>query len=222
MKGGRIFCFPTQLSKQYIITTQHIQISQSKIILCSSKPFPIMFSIFSFWLSILFALNFVQNTTTYTLGNDTDYLALLKFKESISNDPYGILASWNTSNHYCNWYGVTCSPMHQRVIKLVLQGHKLHGVISPHVGNLSFLTTLSLANNSFFGKIPHEVGWLFRLQKLILTNNSMTGEIPTNLSSCSDLEILALYGNHLIGQIPIGISSLYKLQSLIMRRNNLR
>jgi len=51
-----------------------------------------MFPTFSFWLSLLFTLNFVRNTITSTLGNETDYLALLKFKESISNDPY--MESW--------------------------------------------------------------------------------------------------------------------------------
>jgi hypothetical protein len=73
MKGGRIFFVLTQLSK----TTNRVQTSQSKII-----PFPVMFPTFSFWLSLLFAFNFVQNTDTSPLGNETDNLALLKFKES--------------------------------------------------------------------------------------------------------------------------------------------
>ncbi|AES95484.2 LRR receptor-like kinase family protein [Medicago truncatula] len=180
-----------------------------------------MFPTFSFWLYLLFALNFVQNTITSTLRNETDYLALLKFKESISNDPYEILSSWNTSTHYCNWHGIACSLMQQRVIELDLDGYNLHGFISPHVGNLSFLISLNLANNSFFGKIPHELGRLFRLQELLINNNSMTGEIPTNLSSCSDLEVLYLQRNHLVGKIPIGISSLHKLQMLGISNNNL-
>ncbi|CAJ2646902.1 unnamed protein product [Trifolium pratense] len=180
-----------------------------------------MFPTFSFCLSLLFAFNFIQNTITSPLGNETDNLALLKFKESISNDPYGILASWNISTHYCNWHGITCSPINQRVTQLSLVGYNFHGFISPHIGNLSFLINLNLAKNSFFGKIPHELNRLFRLQQLILSENSITGEIPTNLSSCSNLEVLYLYGNHLIGQIPIAISSLHKLQWLWIADNNL-
>ncbi|PNY13086.1 kinase-like protein [Trifolium pratense] len=182
-----------------------------------------MFPTLSFWLSLLFALNFIQNTITSTLalGNETDNSALLKFKESISNDPYGILASWNTSTHFCKWHGITCSPTHQRVTELNLEGYKLHGFISPHVGNLSLLRNLNLANNSFFGKIPHELGRLFQLQQLFLTNNSITGEIPTNLTSCSNLEGLELTGNKLTGKIPIGIGSLSKLQILRISKNNL-
>ncbi|XP_058762516.1 probable LRR receptor-like serine/threonine-protein kinase At3g47570 [Vicia villosa] len=180
-----------------------------------------MFPTFSFWLSLLFAFNLVQSTITSTLGNITDNSALLKFKESISNDPFEILNSWNTSTHYCNWDGVTCSPKHQRVIELNLEGYKLRGSISPHVGNLSFLITLNLANNSFFGKIPQELGRLFRLQELLITNSPMTGEIPNNLTSCTDLEFLFLSGNHLTGNIPNGISSLHKLEILDISNNKL-
>ncbi|GAU15764.1 hypothetical protein TSUD_235800 [Trifolium subterraneum] len=179
-----------------------------------------MFPTFSFCLSLVFAFNFIQNTFTSSLGNKTDNSALLKLKESISNDPYGILASWNTSTHHCNWHGITCSPRHQRVTELNLEGYNLHGFISSHAGNLSFLRNLNLANNSFYGKIPHELGRLFRLQKLILSNNSMTGEIPTNLSSCSDLQVLSLSRNHFIGKIPIGINSLHKLRRLQISYNN--
>lgn len=35
--------------------------------------------------------------------NETDRLALLKFKELIANDPHKILSSWNDSIHFCNW-----------------------------------------------------------------------------------------------------------------------
>ncbi|KAJ1431192.1 Serine/threonine-protein kinase, active site [Sesbania bispinosa] len=191
------------------------------------KPFSLILP--AFWsiclhilvlLFILSSLSFGPNATASSaLGNDTDHLALLKLKESISNDPFGVLVSWNASIHLCEWHGVTC--MHQRVTELNLQGYQLHGSLSPHVGNLSFLTNLNLKNNSFYGKIPQELGRLLQLQQLSLTNNSFTGEIPTNLTSCSHLRDLYLEGNNLIGKIPIEIGSLWKLQSLAVGKNNL-
>ncbi|KAJ1382641.1 Serine/threonine-protein kinase, active site [Sesbania bispinosa] len=111
--------------------------------------------------------------------------------------------------------------MHQRVTELNLEGYQLHGSISPHVGNLSFLRHLNLPNNSFFGQIPKEIGRLSQLQQLDLTNNSLAGEIPTNLTNCSDLKVLYLFGNNLIGRIPIEIGSLQKLQMLRVGKNNL-
>ncbi|XP_061341743.1 probable LRR receptor-like serine/threonine-protein kinase At3g47570 [Gastrolobium bilobum] len=172
-------------------------------------------------LITLNSLWFGPETTASASGNETDHLALLKFKESISNDPYGILATWNSSTHFCNWHGITCSPMHQKVTELNLQGYQLYGLISPQVGNLSFLRNLNLTNNYFYGKIPQELGRLLRLQQLSLINNTLTGEIPTNLTSCSNLKELHLSGNNLIGKIPIEIASFRKLQIFAVRKNNL-
>ena len=81
--------------------------------------------------------------------NETNRLALLKFKALIGNDPHKILSSWNDSIHFCNWQGVTCSRQHQRVTTLDLKGFTLRGSISPYVGNLS--------DNFLYGEIPQEV-----------------------------------------------------------------
>ncbi|GKF63234.1 kinase-like domain-containing protein, partial [Tanacetum coccineum] len=88
-------------------------------------------------------------------GNETDYLALLSFKSTITHDPYKVLATWNHSFHFCDWSGITCGKRHKRVTVLWLQSQGLEGSLSPHVGNLSFLRSLSLWNNSFQGTIPH-------------------------------------------------------------------
>ncbi|KAF7836108.1 putative LRR receptor-like serine/threonine-protein kinase [Senna tora] len=156
------------------------------------------------------------------LGNETDHLALLKFKESISHhDPFHILASWNDSTHFCNWHGITCSPKHQRVQSLILEGHRLHGFLSPHIANLSFLRVLNLTNNNFYGEIPQDLGHLFRLQTLSLSHNTLAGEIPVNITSCSQLRYLDFSDNHLIGRIPKEIGTLHKLEILLLNKNNL-
>ncbi|XP_045813746.1 probable LRR receptor-like serine/threonine-protein kinase At3g47570 isoform X1 [Trifolium pratense] len=155
------------------------------------------------------------------LGNQTDHLALLKFKESISSDPYKSLESWNSSIHFCKWRGITCNPMHQRVIGLNLGGYQVHGSLSPYIGNLTFLKNLTLQNNSFHGEIPQELGQLLQLQKLHISNNSFVGKIPTNLTYCSNLKELYLSRNNLIGKIPIEIASLKNLQRMTVSNNKL-
>ncbi|CAJ2646881.1 unnamed protein product [Trifolium pratense] len=175
----------------------------------------------------LFTLNLIwfgpnKIAAEAALGNQTDHLTLLKFKESISTDPYRILESWNSSIHFCKWKGVECSPlMHGRVIGLYLGGYRLRGPLSPHVGNLTFLTNLNLQNNSFFGEIPLELGQLLQLQQLFLGNNFFTGEIPRNLTYCSNLTYLYLGGNNLVGKIPKEIASMKNLQSLLILNNKL-
>jgi len=162
-----------------------------------------------------------MNKSASALGNKTDYSALLNFKESISSDPFGVLNSWNSSTHFCMWHGVTCGHRHQRVTKIKLVGYKLHGSISPHVGNLSFLRILYLDDNSFHANVPRELGRLFRLQAISLANNTLEGQFPISLTNCSQLRKINLYGNHLIGQIPMEIHSLAKLEFFKVSRNNL-
>ncbi|XP_045813762.1 probable LRR receptor-like serine/threonine-protein kinase At3g47570 [Trifolium pratense] len=175
---------------------------------------PTLFLLFLFTFNLIVAVAAI-------LGNQTDYFALLKFKESISTDPYKSLESWNSSIHFCKWRGITCSPMHQRVIGLNLEGYRLHGSLSPHVANLTFLKNLNLRNNSFFGEITQELGQLLQLQQLYLDYNSFVGKIPTNLTYCTNLKWLILDRNNLIGKIPIEIASLKMLQTLSVSSNKL-
>ncbi|XP_057444881.1 probable LRR receptor-like serine/threonine-protein kinase At3g47570 [Lotus japonicus] len=165
---------------------------------------------------LLFTLNTLFFTTAAASGKVADQFALLKFKEAISIDPYKILDSWNNSTHFCKWHGITCNPTNQSVTELNLPGYRLHGLISPHVGNLSSLRNLNLGNNSFYGNIPQELCHLHQLQLLRLNNNSLVGEIPSNLTGWSNLEVLQLSVNNLVGRIPIEIGSLRKLQKIFM------
>ena len=83
-----------------------------------------------------------------------------QFKNRIVDDPLGIMRSWNSTIHFCQWYGVSYGQRHQRVRVLALRSLKLSGTISPHIGNLSFLKELYLQNNSFFDEIPPQVARL--------------------------------------------------------------
>ncbi|KAK3437001.1 hypothetical protein EUGRSUZ_C01820, partial [Eucalyptus grandis] len=154
--------------------------------------------------------------------NQTDRLALIYFRHSVDEDPLGALSSWNDSFHHCEWQGVICGGRHpERVVSLNLMSKGLGGLLSPHVGNLSFLRNLVLQNNSFRGEIPQSIGHLFRLHHLVLGINSFSGQMPTNLSQCSNLEILYLIDNQLVGKIPDELGSLSKLRVLGLSRNNL-
>ncbi|KAJ7961769.1 putative Receptor-kinase [Quillaja saponaria] len=201
-------CFPTY--------TMKLQNS----LLCARWP-----AFLQLQLILIFSINLAcliyPVCTSTAPTNETDYLALLKFKESIHTDPHGILTSWNHSNYFCNWVGITCGLRHQRVISIKLQGYGLAGSISPYIGNLSFLRNLTLQNNSFYGQIPQEVGRLYRLQNLLLKNNTLGGEIPVNLTMCSILKSITIGGNKLIGSIPKEIGSLKNLEVLHFRTNKL-
>ncbi|CAN1131689.1 Probable LRR receptor-like serine/threonine-protein kinase At3g47570 [Linum perenne] len=152
--------------------------------------------------------------------NITDRLSLLEFKQGITNDPDGVLNSWNDSFHLCVWPGITCNKQ-QRVISISLPASKLTGTLSQHIGNFTFLQSINLINNSFHGQIPNQIGNLHQLQTLILAWNFLTGEIPANLTRCSELRIVRVGANSLEGKFPEDIGSLSKLQVFRMGTNHL-
>ncbi|GKA98973.1 kinase-like domain-containing protein [Tanacetum coccineum] len=183
--------------------------------------FSFFYSIPSFLFCSLFIFQTTATTSVFGVGNETDFQALLSFKSMITQDPYGVLTSWNDSFHFCEWSGVSCGKRHRRVTALQLESQGLIGLLSPHVGNLSFLRDLSLMDNSFQGTIPHELGRLSRLRLLYLEQNEFDGPFPTNLSGISDLKELLLRHNKLFGSIPVEISFLSKLTHLVIGYNEL-
>ena len=86
---------------------------------------------------------------------DGDRRALLAVKLELS-DPMGWLSSWNsTSSDVCRWTGVTCSRRHPgKVASVDMSSRQLSGMISPAIGNLTFLRELSLESNMLAGHAP--------------------------------------------------------------------
>ncbi|KAK4723764.1 hypothetical protein R3W88_026543 [Solanum pinnatisectum] len=175
----------------------------------------------AYYLDKIFLLLFL-----FTLGiptksdNMTDIEALFAMKNEII-DPFDSLITWNESVPLCQWSGVVCGTRNQRVIELNLLDHKLAGVLSPFVGNLSFLIRLDIGNNTISGNIPPELGRLTRLRHLYLQNNSFYGEIPVNLSFCSNLVELWAYKNNLVGVLPRELGLLTKLKYFDFSYNKL-
>ena len=222
-----IYVHPFIKYKLLFLALPHTNISPG---FCLSKPmklhnpnFPALCSTYLHMI-LLFTITLLclQPATSFaTPTNVSDRLALLEFKKSIDNDPHGILSSWNDSIQFCNWYGIICGRRHQRITALELPGHNLRGTITPCIGNLTFLRTINLTNNSFYGEIPKQVGHLFRLQYLDLSYNSLGGEIPPSLTNCSKLRMMFIFNNKLIGKIPMELGSLTNLFSFRIGENYL-
>ncbi|XP_077229988.1 receptor kinase-like protein Xa21 [Tasmannia lanceolata] len=169
-----------------------------------------------------FLLFFILVVESATMGNETDRLALLGFKDRIASDPKRTLGSWNHTLHFCQWVGVTCSRRHQRVIVLNLAHQGLMGTTSPDIANLSYLREIDLTNNYFYGQIPAEMSRMPRLRYLNLIDNSYQGEFPVNVTAhCQKLEYLDLSSNELVGILPDKFHPLSRLSFLRVYTNKL-
>uniref|UniRef100_A0A7N0VLK6 non-specific serine/threonine protein kinase n=1 Tax=Kalanchoe fedtschenkoi TaxID=63787 RepID=A0A7N0VLK6_KALFE len=156
-------------------------------------------------------------------GNETDHVALLALKAGLvggSSESVEALSSWNASLHFCNWVGVTCDGRHRRVTALDLEDHKTGGVISPFIGNLSFLRVINLSGNRLEGFIPKEIGLLSRLEVFNVSYNALQGGFPLHLTNCTRLLTIALAHNALTGIIPDQLGSMSNLQFIYMGVNN--
>ncbi|KAB1204354.1 hypothetical protein CJ030_MR8G014195 [Morella rubra] len=194
-------------------------------------------------LSVSLLLASFGNGTSTNLT--TDQSALLALKAQISYDPHGVSNDWSLNTSVCNWKGVTCDSRNHRIEALSLFDMGLEGTLPPHLGNLSYLGSLNISNNSFHGPLPNElarldrlevldfgfnkfseeipswIGWLSKLQILSLKGNSFTGTIPSSLSNTSSLQIIDFGLNQLSGSIPSFIFNISTLKRIRLEENGL-
>ncbi|KAL4654003.1 hypothetical protein ACB092_01G346800 [Castanea dentata] len=158
-------------------------------------------------------------------NNFTDQSALIAFKSKITFAPndtaFTAAGNWSTTTNFCEWFGVSCSRRRQRVTALNLSYVGLHGTISPHIANFSFLVSLHLSNNSFYGFLSHEISSLHRLRVLHLSSNLLEGSIPPTIHNCQKLEYLNLHNKKLSGGIPKELGMLLMLRKLFLGSNSL-
>ncbi|TVU03502.1 hypothetical protein EJB05_50963, partial [Eragrostis curvula] len=175
-------------------------------------------------LLIWLTLSASVSISTSMAEKANDKAALLAFKAAAISGGYDDpLASWNGSTGaHCSWEGVRCRGRHRRVVALSLPYHRLTGVLSPAIGNLSSLRTLNLSSNVFSGDIPASLGRLRRLHLLDLSHNNFSGEFPINLTSCINLTTMYIRFNQLHGHLPSEIGEkLLGLRILTLAQNNL-
>ncbi|XP_014506127.1 putative receptor-like protein kinase At3g47110 [Vigna radiata var. radiata] len=175
-----------------------------------------------FGLLIILQLHFLfLGVSPATLSITIDTEALISFKSQLRNDTLIPLSSWNQSSSPCNWTGVQCDTLNQRVISLELPSLGLSGQLSPYICNLSSLQSLQLQDNQLTGLIPDQIGNLFSLKVLNMSSNMLEGKLPSNITLLNQLQILDLSSNKIVSQIPQDIGSLKKLEVLKLGKNSL-
>ncbi|XP_076957242.1 inactive receptor-like serine/threonine-protein kinase At2g40270 [Bidens hawaiensis] len=179
-----------------------------------------------FWkLAIMLAaaiLLTIDHNSSVCWSLNTEGLALLRFREQIESDPFGVLANWNHDGDvadlgHCFWFGVECSD--GKVVVLNLRDLCLGGALSPELGKLRNMKSIILRNNSFNGTIPREIGDLKELEVLDLGYNNFTGTFPSDL--VNNLSILLLDNNNFLDTLTPEVYNLKTLSEFQVDENRL-
>ncbi|URD87937.1 serine threonine-protein kinase BRI1-like [Musa troglodytarum] len=179
---------------------------------------------------------------------ETDRDALVLFKNSIQEDPNGVLWSWQLNQSPCNWYGVSCRQ--GRATELDLSSCHLSGTVSFRpLSSLDMLSALNLSSNAFYinstsallqlppslqrldlssaglsGLVPEDFPRKYPnlehgLLYLDLSANRIADAIPSSLSNCNGLRTLNLSSNAVAGEIPQSFGELRSLERLDLSDN---
>ncbi|XP_074282114.1 receptor-like protein EIX2 [Silene latifolia] len=181
-----------------------------------------IFFLFVIVLSQMFQSSiFVHATELESLGfimcKKNELEALLKFKQSFTQDPINRLSSW-VGEDCCQWDGVTCDNVTRNVVKLNLRSEPAYysdddirddgihhcmpeyGVsmvssgVSSSLLELNLLTHLDLSGNDFSGsRVPKFIGSLRHLRYLNLSSADFSGPLPPQLGNLTNLVHLDLH-----------------------------
>ncbi|KAF8721705.1 hypothetical protein HU200_022878 [Digitaria exilis] len=133
----------------------------------------------------------------------------------------GQLSDWNQNQvNPCTWNSVICDS-NSNVVQVTLAARGFTGVLSPKIGELQYLSVLSLGGNRITGSIPEEFGNLSSLTSLDLEDNLLDGQIPASLGNLSKLQLLILSQNNFNGPIPDSIANISTLTDIRLAYNNL-
>lgn len=150
--------------------------------------------------------------------NDEGFV-LLSFKQSISEDPNGVLKNWDSSHETpCSWNGIGCKD--EIVVSISFPMRNLYGFLPSAIGALSGLHHVNLRNNRFFGVLPFQLFSAQGLQSLVLYGNSFSGSVPNGIGKLKFLLTLDLSQNFFNGSLPISIVQCKRLKTLDVSQNN--
>lgn len=185
----------------------------------SSSPFSLISILL---MQILVIGSLIASKACGEANINTDQAALVAVKAHITNDPFGIITNnWSTTSSVCNWVGIECGRKHNRVTGFNFSFMGLTATFPSQLGTLSFLTYITIKNNSFHGELPIELLNLPRLKVFSIGNNEFSGQIPAWLGRLPRIQRLLLYGNRFSGSIPSSIFNLTSLLTLNLQNNRL-
>ena len=95
------------------------------------------------------------------------------------------------------------------------------GTLSPKIGNLKKLTSITIIECGLTGEIPKELYTLEKLRSLSIYQNQLTGIIAPEIGNLLALTDISVHNNNLTGTLPATLGNLTKLKSIQVQKNQL-
>lgn len=148
---------------------------------------------------------------TLVIGDslETDREVLLNLRSFLETENpvsanQGRYMNWNPDDSSpCNWAGITCDNITNRVTGVDLSDCNMAGGIFGNFSALTELSRLDLSRNTVGGFVPEDLGLCRNLRFLNLSHNIILGEL--NLTGLWNLEVLDLSLNRIEGDIGLTI-----------------
>ncbi|XP_042944965.1 probable leucine-rich repeat receptor-like protein kinase At1g35710 [Carya illinoinensis] len=175
-------------------------------------------------LSLFLFVHHVVLSSNANSASAEEVIALLKWKNTLSNQTQSRLRSWtslpnasansNYSMDLCTWFGISCNPAGS-VVRMNLTSSGLQGI-----GGSMNMGSLQLSRNQFTGSLPESICHGGSLQNFSISNNSFKGRVPQSLKNCTSLKRVFLNGNQLTGDISQVFGAYPNLIIIDLSHNN--
>lgn len=150
-------------------------------------------------------------------------------------------------NIYNNWIGISCGDFDPDTgiistsyalsycnnivqIELNAMGNGLQGTLSPYIGDLPYLYTLSITSAPLYGTLPSTIGNLKYINELNIFDTignpqlspGVSGSIPSSIDQLINLQYFRLNDNILGGSIPPTMCHMRSILDIHFDNNYLR
>ncbi|XP_010265823.1 PREDICTED: polygalacturonase inhibitor-like [Nelumbo nucifera] len=186
----------------------------------SGGSLPLRFLLFLLLVSSPLLLSPVLSASSVRC-HPADRAALLRIKDSFSQESPDNFTSWDPNINCCNWAFVQCDDKTNRVNSLTIQQTGVRHIPAA-IGDLPYLERLTFEDfPKLTGSIPSSFTKLQNLKLFQIWNSGLSGPIPEFLSELRNLEYLELSQSKLSGPIPSSLANLRKLATLVLKSNKL-
>lgn len=175
---------------------------------------------------VVFISNNLKDTVHVYQSNEKsateDREALIAFYNSTNGENWNNNTNWGSDKPLNEWYGIVTNHTGEVIELRFLEENNIKGQIPAELFDIVNLQSIYLWNQSnLSGEIPTEIGNLKYLSVLSIVYTKLEGQIPSSIGHIASLTGIFLKNNLLSGKLPNELGNLTYLTSFDISNNNI-